>query len=65
LVRHPVGKLAILAVIALFFWHGAERLFLTLKDMRAGNLTVLRLSTYGVAALMTLLTAVLLLAFGF
>jgi fumarate reductase subunit D len=64
-VRHPIGKLVLLAVIALFFWHGAERLFLTLKDMRAGALPVLRLMTYGVAAVLTLLTIALLLAIGF
>jgi fumarate reductase subunit D len=63
--RHPIGKLLILAVIALFFWHGAERMFLTLKDMRAGNLLLLRLMTYGVAAVLTLVTAALLLAIGF
>jgi succinate dehydrogenase subunit D len=64
-VRHPIGKLVVLAVIALFFWHGAERLFLTLKDMRAGPPLVLRLMTYGVAALLTLVTIALLLAIGF
>jgi fumarate reductase subunit D len=64
-VRHPIGKLVILAVIALFFWHGAERMFLTLKDMRAGNLLLLRLMTYGVAAVLTLVTAALLLGIGF
>ncbi|MGA7803336.1 fumarate reductase subunit FrdD [Bradyrhizobium sp.] len=64
-VRHPLGKLLVLAVITLFFWHGAERLFLTLKDMRAGNLLLLRLMTYGVAALLTLVTIALLLAIGF
>jgi fumarate reductase subunit D len=63
--RHPVGKLVLLAVIVLFFWHGTERMFLTLKDMRAGNLLLLRLMTYGVAAVLTLLTAALLLAIGF
>jgi fumarate reductase subunit D len=62
--RHPIGKLVALAVIALFFWHGAERMFLTLKDMRAGKPLVLRLMTYGVAALLTLVTASLLLAIG-
>jgi len=62
--RHPIGKLVALVVIALFFWHGAERMFLTLKDMRAGKLLVLRLMTYGVAALLTLVTASLLLAIG-
>jgi fumarate reductase subunit D len=64
-VRHPIGKLVVFAVIALFFWHGAERLFLTLKDMRAGGLLVLRLATYGVAAVVTLATLILLLLIGF
>ena len=36
-----------------------------LKDMRAGNLLLLRLMTYGVAGLLTLVTAALLLAVGF
>ncbi|WP_295849393.1 fumarate reductase subunit FrdD [Tardiphaga sp.] len=63
--RNPFAKLVLLAVIVLFFWHGAERIFLTLKDMRAGNLLVLRLMTYGVAAVLTLATAALLLAIGF
>jgi fumarate reductase subunit D len=63
--RHPLGKLVLLTVIVLFFWHGAERMFLTLKDMRAGNLLLLRLMTYGVAAVLTLVTAALLLAIGF
>jgi fumarate reductase subunit D len=64
-VRHPLGKLVVLVVIALFFWHGAERMFLTLKDMRAGPLPLLRLLTYGVAALLSLVTIALLLAIGF
>jgi len=63
--RHPLGKLLLLAVIALFLWHGAERIFLTLKDMRAGTLSVLRMLTYGVAAVLTLATIALLLAIGF
>jgi fumarate reductase subunit D len=63
--QNPLGKLILLAVIALFFWHGAERLFLTLKDMKAGPLLVLKLGTYGVAALVTLATFALLLSIGF
>lgn len=65
LTRHPIGKLVVLAVIALFFWHGAERMFLTLKDMRAGKSLVLGLMTYGVAGVLTLVTASILLAIGF
>ena len=64
-VRNPIGKLVVFAVIVLFFWHGAERLFLTLKDMRAGGPMLLRLATYGVAAVLTLLTLILLLLIGF
>jgi fumarate reductase subunit D len=63
--RNPLGKLIVLAVIALFFWHGAERLFLTLKDMKAGPLPTLKLATYGVAALVTLASIGLLLSIGF
>ncbi len=63
--QNPFAKLVLLAVIVLFFWHGAERLFLTLKDMRVANEFVLRLMTYGVAAVLTVVTAILLLAIGF
>ncbi|QDM26825.1 fumarate reductase subunit FrdD [Tardiphaga sp. vice304] len=63
--QNPFAKLVLLAVIALFFWHGAERIFLTLKDMRAGPLSILRLMTYGVAAVLTLAAAVVLLGIGF
>jgi fumarate reductase subunit D len=63
--QNPIARLVAFAVISLFFWHGAERLFLTLKDMRAGNLSLLRLLTYGIAAAVTLATAALLLAVGF
>lgn len=63
--HNPIGKLVLLAVIALFFWNGAERLFLTLKDMRAGPHSLLRWLTYGVAAVLSLVTVALLLAIGF
>ena len=63
--KNPIGKLVVLAVISLFFWHGAERLFLTLKDMKAGPLVVLKFGTYGVAAAVTLATFALLLSIGF
>jgi fumarate reductase subunit D len=63
--RNPLGKLVLLALISLFFWHGAERIYLTLKDMKAGPLPTLKLLTYGVAAAVTFLTLILLLAIGF
>jgi fumarate reductase subunit D len=65
LARNPLVKLVLLAVISLFFWHGAERLYLTLKDMRAGPKPLLKLATYGLAALLTLATLALLLSIGF
>jgi fumarate reductase subunit D len=59
------GKLVLLAIISLFFWHGAERLFLTLKDMKAGSIDSLKLGTYGVAAGVTAATFIMLLWIGF
>jgi len=61
---NPLGKLVLLAVIALLFWHAAERLFLTLHDMRAAPAALLRWLTYGVAALLTIIVVALLLAIG-
>ncbi len=63
--QNPLGKLVLLAIIALFLWHGAERIFLTLKDMKAGPLLNLKYATYGVAAAVTVVTVLLLLAVGF
>ena len=63
--RNPIGKLVLLAVIALLFWHAAERAFLTLHDMRVASAPLLRWLTYGVAALLTVAVAALLLAIGF
>ena len=63
--QNPIGKLIVLAVISLFFWHGAERVFLTLKDMKAGPLKTLKMATYGVAAAVTLVTCLLLLVLWF
>lgn len=63
-VRHPFVRLVLFGVISLFFWHGAERLYLTLKDMRAGPRIVLKLATYGLAGLLTLFTLSLLLSIG-
>jgi fumarate reductase subunit D len=63
--RNPIGKLVLLVVIALLFWHAAERLFLTLHDMRVAPAPLLRWLTYGVAALLSVAVVALLLAIGF
>ena len=64
-LRNPLIKLAAWGVISLFFWHGAERLYLTLHDMRAGPKPLLKLVSYGLAVLLTLVTFFLLLTIGF
>jgi fumarate reductase subunit D len=63
--RHPFGKLVLLAGISLFAWHGAERIYLTLKDMRLGPKLMLAWLCYGSAGAVTLVTIVALLAIGF
>jgi fumarate reductase subunit D len=63
--HHPVGKLVLLAIVALFVWHGAERIYLTLRDMHAGSSRVLAWSCYGGAGLVTALTLAALLVIGF
>jgi len=63
--RNPIGKLVLFGVIALLFWHAAERLFLTLKDMRLASAAALRWLTYGTAAVLSVFVVALLLAIGF
>ena len=63
--RHPLGKLVLLAVISLFAWHGAERIYLTLKDMHLGSRHSLAWLSYGSAGIVTLVTIATLLAIGF
>ena len=63
--RAPLGKLLLLVIITLFVWHGAERLYLTLRDMRIGPAWLLALLNYGGAAALSLYTILLLLQIGF
>jgi fumarate reductase subunit D len=63
--QHPFGKLVLLAVISLFGWHGAERIYLTLKDMHLGPKFTLAWLSYGSAGAVTLATTAALLAIGF
>lgn len=56
LVVHPVGKLAILVVLALPLWHAAHRLRMTLQDLgvrRSGGRRLVARLCYGLAALTT------------
>ena len=64
LAHHPLGKLVLLGVISLFLWHGAERIYLTLRDMHAGGKLVLMWICYGSAGALTCVTIAALLAIG-
>jgi fumarate reductase subunit D len=63
--RHPLGKLILFGVIALFLWHGAERIYLTLRDMRAAGKLALMWICYGTAGALTFVTAAALVIIGF
>ena len=65
LAHNPIGKLVLLAIIALFVWHGAERIYLTLCDMHAGAKRTMAWLCYGFAGAATALTAGGLIAIGF
>lgn len=62
--QHPLGKLALLAVIALFAWHAAHRLFHSLHDLGLHTGALARLACYGSALVITLAAAACLLAIG-
>jgi fumarate reductase subunit D len=64
-VQHPIGKLVVLAIIAPFLWHGAERIYLTLRDMHLGGRLVLMWLCYGTAAALTCVTIAALVIVGF
>jgi fumarate reductase subunit D len=52
-------------VIALFVWHGAERIYLTLRDMHAGGRLTLMWICYGAAGALTFVTVGALAIIGF
>ena len=63
--QNPLGKLALLAVISLFLFHGVHRFVTTLNDygVRGGHTTMAVF--VGIAALLSLVTAGLLFGIGF
>ena len=56
--QHIVGKAFLLAVVSLFLWHAAHRIFHTLHDFGIHTGAVAWLACYGVALAGTLVTAV-------
>lgn len=56
-VRHPLGMAFVFAVISLFAWHAAHRIFHSLHDIHVHTGPVARLLCYGTAAAMTVVAA--------
>lgn len=65
LATNPLGKLALFALIMLFLWHAAHRIYHSLHDIGVHGGPVAKLLTYGIAMAGTLLAAVVLLSLGF
>jgi fumarate reductase subunit D len=63
--QHPLGKVALLVVIALFLFHGCHRMVHSLHDLGFRTGPRAQRWFYGFATVGTLLTAGLLLAIGF
>ena len=57
---HPLGKLFLLTVIALFLWHAAHRLRVALHDFGLRQDRLVAVAVYLVAALGTLLSVLYL-----
>jgi fumarate reductase subunit D len=63
--QHIVGKLCILAVIVLYLWHAAHRIYKSLHDVGIHPSPASRLACYGTALVGTLLAIYGVLAVGF
>jgi len=63
--RNPLGKAFALAVVALFAWHAAHRIFHTLHDFGIRTGVLAWIACYGTAAAMTVASAWALLVLGF
>ena len=63
--RHPLGKVFLLAVVSLFLWHAAHRIFHTLHDLGVRAGWGAWTACYGVALAATGVAASALLRLGF
>lgn len=63
--HHWAGKACLLAVISLFLWHAAHRIFHSLHDIGAHPATGCKLLCYGGALLGTIIAATALINIGF
>ncbi|HXZ49830.1 MAG TPA: fumarate reductase subunit FrdD [Usitatibacter sp.] len=63
--RNGAGKAFLFAVVSLFLWHGAHRIFHTLHDLGVHAGLVAKLACYGGALVGTVVAAAALLWIGF
>lgn len=63
--QHWIGKAFLFAIVSLFLWHAAHRIFHSLHDIGIHGGPGAKLLTYGVAMLGTLIAGLALLAVGF
>jgi fumarate reductase subunit D len=65
LAQHWFGKAALFAVVSLFAWHAVHRIYHSLHDLGLRTGTLAKLTCYGAALLVTIVTAIALLGLGF
>ena len=63
--QHWVGKGFLFAVVALFAWHAAHRIYHSLHDIHVHTGWAAKLACYGTAMVLTLVAAASLLSVGF
>ncbi len=63
--RNALGKAFVFAVVSLFVWHGAHRIYHTLHDLGVPTGLGAKLACYGTALLVTVTAAEALLKIGF
>lgn len=59
-----IGKILLLAVIALFMWHAVHRIAILLHDFGVHAVTLVKFVCYGFAFVVTVIAAYTLLALG-
>jgi fumarate reductase subunit D len=64
LASHPLGRIAIVAVIGLFLFHGMHRLYHTLHDFGLQITSAIKALCHGLAALGTLIALLLVVRIG-
>lgn len=63
--RNPLGKVFLLAVISLFMWHAAHRIFHTLHDFGIRTGAAAWIACYGISIVVTVVAAWRLVSLGF